>query len=309
MSNSAITTLLNRLKIKPNERRAYVASLLFHGFLLCVLYFNVIRMPQEGMGNDFTTIFFSANPQTEIESIDYSETSVELIDSSSVSILDSNKAIIEHLDSVTESLETKIAKLNTHISAKREKSKEYYQPTKEDQQKEKIKFKNSFFGAETTENKIVYLLDASSSMQGIRFRKAVSELQQSIKRLQVGQYFSVILYNEEVFVLFAPKSNDGLVEVSVQTKSEALRWLKRQKPLKLTDPVPALTKALSLKPDVILFLSDGELPTGVLKTAKDHNDSQTIIHTISFASSSGKSNSRVLRNLAEQNNGMFRLVN
>ncbi|VAX38306.1 hypothetical protein MNBD_PLANCTO02-894 [hydrothermal vent metagenome] len=173
---------------------------------------------------------------------------------------------------------------------------------------DKPKYSTKFFGKEVSGKTIVFVLDISSSMKGRRHRRAIQELKQAIQKLKPEQEFSVVLYHEEVLQFTLLEKNTGLIEVSPDSKRRAIRWAKKQKPIGLTDPAPALERALSWKPEVIVLFSDGELPSTILQIAKEYNHSHTVIHTLSFSSPTENTAMKVLQMLASQNHGQFHLI-
>lgn len=172
----------------------------------------------------------------------------------------------------------------------------------------KPKFRTKFFGQEVAGKTVVFVLDISSSMKGRRHQRAVQELKKAIQQLKSEQKFSVVLYHEKVLQYTQSEQASGLIEASFDSKRRAVRWIKKQKPTGLTDPAPALEQALAWKPEVVVFFSDGELPSTILHIAKEHNHSRTIIHTLSFSNLQEQSAMRVLRTLASENGGQFHLV-
>lgn len=178
-------------------------------------------------------------------------------------------------------------------------------PTVQTPDTQTAKFKNRFFGKEFDGESVVFVLDASSSMQGQPFRRAITELQASLKQMKSEQRYFVILYNEQVMRLFAPDATMDLVEATPSNRKRTIRWLRKQKPQALTDPAPALEMALKMQPSVVVLLTDGELPSGALLAARQYNRHRTTIHTLAF-----QSNTRVniLRAIASENQGSFRVV-
>ena len=169
-------------------------------------------------------------------------------------------------------------------------------------------FQNRFFGKQVNGKKIVFLVDASASMSGKKFQRVLNEVKLSLRKLKKDQLFSIILYNETIAIF--PSSNESrqLVEATSQVKTQAIRWLRGQRAEKLTDPVPALKHALAFQPDVVLFFSDGELPSNILQAALQHNQHKAVIHTLSFVKQNSRRLPVVLQTLAKQHGGEFQTV-
>ncbi len=73
-----------------------------------------------------------------------------------------------------------------------------------------------------------------------------------------------------------------------------------------TAPEDAIERALKMKPQVIYFLTDGEIPETTRDTAKKYNrEHKTVIHTIAFEYEGG---AEQLRGIALDSRGKYRFV-
>ncbi len=159
----------------------------------------------------------------------------------------------------------------------------------------------------------VYVIDTSSSMSGSRLKIAQSQLKASLRLLQPNQKFGVIFYNEyrerlklrrhdEPTMYFATDVNKALAghEVDRVTSDRG------------TEHMPALLEAISLKPDVIYFLTDGdepELSPAQLAEIRRLAGSLTI-HVVKFGDGTLSSRGPTwLERLAHQSNGEYREIN
>ena len=98
--------------------------------------------------------------------------------------------------------------------------------------------------------------------------------------LQEPQKFEVIFYNNESMPMPGgprPRTAD------LQAKNQLLGWLRLIEPDGDTDPRPALRQALSLKPDAVFLLSDGEFPEGTVQEVAKLNTRNIPIHCIDLA--------------------------
>jgi hypothetical protein len=152
-------------------------------------------------------------------------------------------------------------------------------------------------------------------MTGRRFDRAKTELVRSINKLTPEQKFYVFFFNEETVPLFYPKPAKGMVPASKQNVQRASSWIRKQEVKSVTDPTEALKRALEMKPEVIFFLTDGDLDNGHDNISKrvremliERNSTHAVIHTIGFEIEHDEDAIRTLEGIARENNGTFRLV-
>ena len=175
----------------------------------------------------------------------------------------------------------------------------------------------SFYGIESDGNRFVYVIDASTSMlEGGRWRRAVSEVLESISQLESSQRFLVLTYNSGFQpMLNMPMSKIDLVRATRGNKRRLADWLLRQQPNGVTMPAGAMLVGLSLNVDAIYLLSDGLLMDRTDVMLRQHNrprllrfggGRKTPVHTIAMdVSGDGAS---LLQEIAEENAGIFRVV-
>lgn len=103
--------------------------------------------------------------------------------------------------------------------------------------------------------RVVYVVDASGAMAST-LSFAFAELERSVARLSESQEFQVILCRD------APKAagtevfdESGLVRATSANKLELAKWLNSLTPSGRSDPLPAITAALRLRPELILVLT------------------------------------------------------
>jgi hypothetical protein len=281
-------------------------SLSVHGFFCLLLAQYVIDHHTVG-DSVVTTVSFD---QAANDALDLVEVTVSQTDNRLRSGLENQPtpvpSALHAIRDSTHDPEPKIPDLGVAAAAPTAKSQPVMPaPTVRGRETPTVKFKNQFFGEEFDGESVVFVLDASSSMQGERFRRAINELQNSLKRMKSKQRFYVILYNEQVRPLFAPDPVTHLIESSPANRNRTIRWLKQQKPQALTDPAPALEMALKMRPSTVVLLTDGELPSGALTAVRQFNSHHTAVHTLAFQSNEG---ARILRTIAEENSGSYRVV-
>jgi hypothetical protein len=162
-----------------------------------------------------------------------------------------------------------------------------------------------FFGVQTEGERVVYVVDASGSMRGERFQRARDQLLYSIENLGELQEFAVFFFNDHRHTEKFP--TDGELAYATAENKELLReWVKDVGPQGRTHPTVTMRRALRLRPEVVFFLSDGEIPENTVRVAGlDNNDGQAAIHTFCFQSHEGAA---LLIQMAEENDGEYRYI-
>ncbi|MGE3316846.1 MAG: VWA domain-containing protein [Planctomycetaceae bacterium] len=162
-----------------------------------------------------------------------------------------------------------------------------------------------FFGTKEAGAKFVFVVDGSGSMQGARFERALAELRKSIKDLKSWQKFSIIFFNDIPVPLYHPNGEAKLYASTSAQRVKANKWMKQIQPDGGTEPTEALKQALAMQPDVIFFLTDGEIPEETRAITMEANRYRTIVHTIAFESRDGE---EMLKGIAKDNGGRYRYV-
>jgi hypothetical protein len=175
----------------------------------------------------------------------------------------------------------------------------------------------AFFGAETAAQTIVYVIDRSASMGPVAgsaggFAAALEELQASLEKLPETARFQVILYNLVVEVL-PIGGRTCLVRATQDNKREAVALAGQRAAEGRTDHLPPLLRALSLRPDVIFFLTDADDLTDeqvrrVTRINDQQNRSQTVIHAIELNPTNPGRADTPLQLLARSNHGQYRAL-
>lgn len=158
-----------------------------------------------------------------------------------------------------------------------------------------------FFGAEAYGEKVVFVLDRSGSMEGIKLALLKSEFFNSLERLNEKVLFNVIFFGYRVY----ERDAEGLRPATSANKEEMLQWVRAVRANESTVVAPAIERALAAEPDVIFFLTDGEFSPYVVGNITRRNEKQIPIHTIGLKNRNG---TRVLSELAAQNYGRFTFV-
>lgn len=169
------------------------------------------------------------------------------------------------------------------------------------------------FNAEGKASSFVFVFDRSSSMNefgGRPMRAAKNELIKSIEPLGAVHKFNIIFYNEQPLIWKAGKT---LVFANDINKPSAVRFIEGITASGGTRHHSALMEALSLAPEVIFFLTDGDendavSPGEMEEITKRNNRVNTQINVIQFGAGT-KRESGFLKKLASQNRGQYVYIN
>lgn len=167
-----------------------------------------------------------------------------------------------------------------------------------------------------------YVVDFSGSVSVVA-DDLKRELKRSIGGLKPHQTFAVFTFfsyvdpgrDEAVTEAFAPK----LQSAAAEKKREFFQWIDKQAARGRTDPLPAIKRALSLRPDVIFLFSDGEFedPRAEELIAKENEKSRTRFYCLVFddvllEDTSGlpkmTPGARRLQKIAEQSGGKCKII-
>lgn len=171
------------------------------------------------------------------------------------------------------------------------------------------KASTAFFGIDGYGQSFVYVVDCSGSMNDNgKFDQARYELLQSITKLKKDQKYFVIFYNHQ------PHPMDGQipVEATPEKIADTTRWVMDAEASGGTYPLPALQMALSLRPDAIYFLSDGQFDPRTADELRRENRANARqgtkmipIHTIAFYD---RFAAGLMRAIAKNSGGEFKFV-
>ena len=116
----------------------------------------------------------------------------------------------------------------------------------------------SFFGQTAQGQRFAFILDMSGSMQGQRWARCTRELGAALAALPPTAEFVLVLFSQG---LLEPPGAGGWIPALPERVASTLAWIDTIKPAGGTYPKPAFERVFSLgaRPDVIYFLTDGEL--------------------------------------------------
>lgn len=162
----------------------------------------------------------------------------------------------------------------------------------------------SFFGKKLTVDSIAYVIDASGSMQGARFRRARQELVNALKEMRKEQRFYIVFYTDQTYPLYWPNSVAELQLATPVNLRKTGLWLEKAQTSGGTEPQEAMRITLGLQPDVVFLLSDGDIPPDTRAIVMQENK-RSVIHTIALGSNKG---AVVMKQIAAENKGEFKFI-
>lgn len=165
----------------------------------------------------------------------------------------------------------------------------------------------SFFGISSFGSRFCYIVDRSGSMdRGNRFEDAKAEILSSLKKLPDFVKFYVLFYSTGIT---SPSIQKGWNTARRGTINRIAKEINTFFPTGGTVPMPAFKEAFSLSPppDVIFFLTDGQINTFSLETLQSlmPKNKAVIVHTIAFGDASSQS---LLQEIANATGGEYRFV-
>jgi len=165
----------------------------------------------------------------------------------------------------------------------------------------------TFFGTAVPGTRFVYVVDASRSMAGTRFRKAKRELYRSVSNLRPDQQHYVIFFGYDTYPMYSPELCPSLVPSIPESWKRLSRWMRRVDPntQPATNGRAALLMALALEPDAVYLLSDGAFTDDTVPTLLMIDDNPIPIHTIAFGNEAARAD---LQRIAAVHQGTCRFV-
>lgn len=167
----------------------------------------------------------------------------------------------------------------------------------------------AFFGIQARGNRFAYVVDISGSMgNNGRMDLAMRELQRSLEALPDFAQFKIALYSDGVTI---PPFQRGWLRASRARVRATAGWLQQVGPSGSTFPLPAFNYlwAEDERPDVVFFLTDGQIPndtaTAVLALNSAPGGKPAVVNTIAF---SNEASQEELREIANRTEGVFRFV-
>lgn len=171
-----------------------------------------------------------------------------------------------------------------------------------------------FFGIEATGKRFVFVVDSSGSMKWAKWRRACRELVTSIKSLDPDQSFCVFFFDSVPHVMFNQRPAElELIKATPHNVTRVRRWMASVSLGNDTLPFAAVRHAISMQPDAVFLLSDGEFHDATLAyfcaahpSREDAASSnRVVVHTIGFKSRLGQA---ALQQIASRTGGTYRFI-
>jgi len=167
----------------------------------------------------------------------------------------------------------------------------------------------TFFGGEGKGERFLFIVDVSGSMsESNKFRLAMGELIRSVSSLPDFAYFHVILFETEIHW---PPWQEGWVRARVRDVDRLVQWIESVQPGGGTQPMAAFQRAfaLDIAPDVIFFLTDGQIADestpAQVSQMNGNRGKHVVINTIAFGDPRAQD---MLRTIAQESGGVFKFI-
>lgn len=155
----------------------------------------------------------------------------------------------------------------------------------------------AYFDAETSE-------DGGSAKPRSRLERAKVELLEALRAMKEDQSFSLVFYDQGSYWMSDLPDDPRMITATRENIQLATAWIKRQTTRGGTDPRDALERSLSLNPDVVFLLTDGQIPPETREVVAKHNKSGAVVHTTCI----GAIENPILQLISDDHRGVFRPV-
>ena len=138
--------------------------------------------------------------------------------------------------------------------------------------------------------------------------QAHKQLTAAIADLKNNHWFQVVAYNDFTAMI----DRREMLRATEENKKLLPNFMSELISYGATNHENGLTAALLLKPDVIVFMTDGGYPVlngNQMRLVKQMARRRTTIHTLQFGSGPLQENNNFMMELARQNSGTFRYIN
>jgi len=159
-----------------------------------------------------------------------------------------------------------------------------------------------FFGQEAVGQRFAFILDRSGSMSGSRWNACTRELEQALRTMPGHAEFFVVLFSQGHV---QPPGQSEWTRADRDHVDSVVRWVKSVHPSGGTYPASAfqLVFGLNWSPDVVYFLTDGEIDGFTpAMCAGLRGSAATIVNTIALENGAG---AEVLKGIAGVAGGQF----
>jgi hypothetical protein len=168
-----------------------------------------------------------------------------------------------------------------------------------------------YYGLPLYAQRIVFVLDTSGSMRGLRLEAAKAELHKALEALPGSVSFSIVIFNSTVGVW-----QRQLVPATPESKRAAHLFVAAQPATAMTATYDALEAAFLFDAEAIYFLSDGAPTAGqivkqdeiVAAVTRGNRGRLISLYTIGVGEELRGKSGLFLKQMAEQNFGVYRSV-
>ncbi len=143
-----------------------------------------------------------------------------------------------------------------------------------------------FFGLDLTGDRIVFVVDASRSMNAPypgeaknRLGRVKIEIYNTVRKMTADQKFFVVFFNTEPI----PMPARDMIPAEPAIMQPYMEWIFKLKAQGQTNPESALLMALRLRPDKVYFLTDGDFSYRSVRSVREVNRGRVPIHTVGSA--------------------------
>ena len=164
------------------------------------------------------------------------------------------------------------------------------------------------FGAAGRGRKFLYVFDRSVSMEGLPLKAAKHQLLASLDSLESTHQFQIIFFNDRVRIPDLTGGQGRVAFATEQNKVAAQRFVQSIVADGGTDRVPALTRAIGFRPDVIFFLTDADTPMSAVEVQRALRQNRRVgasIVAIEFGFGPAPAGNNFLKVLANSTMGQY----
>ena len=158
---------------------------------------------------------------------------------------------------------------------------------------------NPFMIAEDSAS-TVFVIDKSSSMDGVAFVQVCNAMLDAMNSLSPKQQYAVVFFDTQA--VRRPRSRWSLSQATPSNIKSSEKFMGSVNPSGGTDPTEAVKMAIQLRPEKIIVLSDGDFSSNLVQAISNMNSRgpKSEIHAVGL-----KNNVPTLRALAKQNRGTY----
>lgn len=167
---------------------------------------------------------------------------------------------------------------------------------------------DGFFGLDLTGDRIVFVVDASRSMNfpypgeaKNRLGRVKIEIYNTVRKMTADQKFFVVFFNTDPI----PMPAQDLISAEPTIVRPFMEWIFKTKAQGQTNPEAALLMALKLRPDKVYFLTDGDFSHRAVKAVREANRGRVPIHTVGFGGKEGEAN---LKEIAQDSRATYQYI-